>query len=48
MQKLRDQQIQEVFAYFPETKLITQTPEKTEYRLPIKLSVSKSPLFIRM
>ncbi len=41
-------QIEELKAYYPETQLVENKPEKQEYRIPIKLSVSNTPLYVRM
>lgn len=48
MQMIRVRQIQDLFAYYPETIVISQTPEKEEFRIALRLHVSQTPLFIKL
>eukprot|EP00347_Sterkiella_histriomuscorum_P024089 403332347 len=48
LQELRNKQIHELQSFFQELQLMSSNAQKTEYRVPITIAVSRTPLFIRI
>jgi hypothetical protein len=45
---VRVRQIQDMFANYPETVVLSNSAEKEEFRIALKLQVSQTPLFIKL
>lgn len=44
----RDMHVQNLRKNIPDTTLIKETPEKQEWQVPIRISVSSTPLYIKV
>ncbi len=44
----KQKQITDLMAFYPNSTVLKKTTEEEEYLIPLNLSVSKTPLYIRV